>query len=430
MTLTTEKTPSEPAKAPVGPARTAASRPQWRDRLGGPALFTAIAVLALVVAPLALEPFRLGLLAKYLCFAIVALGIGLAWGQGGMLTLGQGVFFGLGGYAMGMHLKLVDAQGDLPDFMVWSGVEQLPALWRPFANPVFALAMVVVAPVLVALVLGTLVFRQRVRGAYFAILTQALAAAFVILLVGQQGLTGGTNGLTNYYDLFGQDLAADSTQRGLYLVVAVVLGLLYLGARQLVRSRFGRLLIAVRDGEDRVRFLGYNPATVKTITFAISAGTAGLAGALFVPVVGIISPALLGVVPSLELVVAVAVGGRFALGGAVLGAVVMGYAKTSFSEQFADGWLYLQGALFILVMTLAPKGIVGLAAMLRHSRAGSRVAGLLGGPWRRGAGTAQEEPAGSPGGPGDGPGDDPRGGPGAGTGGKPDGSPVGKEGVA
>ncbi|WP_285776513.1 urea ABC transporter permease subunit UrtC [Microtetraspora sp. NBRC 13810] len=335
-------------------------RPSWRTRLRGPAVFAAVAVLALVVAPLLLEPFRLGLLAKYLVYAIVALGIALAWGQGGMLVLGQGVFFGLGGYAMGMYLKLTEAQGGLPDFMVWSGVETLPALWTPFANPFFALAMVVVGPVALALVLGTLVFRQRVRGAYFAILTQALAAAFVILLIGQQGLTGGTNGLTNFFELFGQDLALDSTQRGLYLAVVVVLGLLYLGTRQLVNSRFGRLLVAVRDGEDRVRFLGYDPATVKTVTFAISAGMAGLAGAFFVPVVGIISPALLGVVPSLELVVAVAVGGRYALAGAVLGAVVMGYAKTIFSEQFAGGWLYLQGALFILVMTLAPKGLLGL----------------------------------------------------------------------
>ncbi|MGA5758209.1 urea ABC transporter permease subunit UrtC [Nonomuraea bangladeshensis] len=331
--------------------------------------FAAVAVVALVAAPLLLEPFRLGLLAKYLCYAIVALGIGLAWGKGGMLTLGQGVFFGLGGYAMAMYLKLTEAgPGGLPDFMVWSGVEELPALWAPFASPVLALAMAVLGPMALAAVLGTLVFRQRVRGAYFAILTQALAAALVILLVGQQGLTGGTNGMTNFFELFGQDLAEDSTQRGLYLVTAGVLGVLYLATRQLVNSRFGRLLVAVRDGEDRVRFLGYDPALVKTVTFAISAGMAGLAGALFVPVVGIISPALLGVVPSLELVVAVAVGGRHALAGAVLGAVVMGYAKTAFSEQFADGWLYLQGALFILVMTLAPKGIAGLLGRVRRAR--------------------------------------------------------------
>ncbi|MFC5750058.1 urea ABC transporter permease subunit UrtC [Actinomadura rugatobispora] len=344
-----------------------------RSRLRGYAVFGLVAVLLLVVAPLALPAFRLDELAKYLCFAIAALGIGLAWGQGGMLTLGQGVFFGLGGYAMAMYLKLQDAGGDLPDFMVWSGVEELPALWKPFGSPVVAVAAVIVVPVAIAVVLGTLVFRQRVRGAYFAILTQALAAAFVILLVGQQGLTGGTNGMTNFYEFFGQDAEAESTQRTMYFVTAIVLGVLYLGARQLVKSRFGRLLVAVRDGEDRVRFLGYNPATVKTITFAISAGMAGLAGALFVPVVGIISPSLLGVVPSLELVVAVAVGGRYALAGAILGAVVMNYAKTSFSEEWAGGWLYLQGALFILVMTLAPKGAVGVWEQVRDAVARRRA---------------------------------------------------------
>ncbi len=356
MTATLEKPPV--TEAPVKEPR------DWR----GPALFAVVAIIGLVVMPLVLEPFRLGLLAKYLTYAIVALGIGLAWGQGGMLTLGQGVFFGLGGYAMGMHLKLNDAGDGLPDFMVWSGVETLPALWEPFRNPVFAIAMVVVVPGAMAWLLGTLVFRQRVRGAYFAILTQALAAAMVILLVGQQGLTGGTNGLTNFFEFFGQDVAADSTQRGLYFTVAIVLGILFIGAWQLQRSRFGRLLLAVRDGEDRVRFLGYNPATVKTITFTLSAVMAGIAGALFVPIVGIISPALLGVVPSLELVVAVAIGGRFALAGAVLGAVLMGYAKTYFSEELPDAWLYLQGALFILVIGLAPKGIIGIISSLRRRK--------------------------------------------------------------
>jgi urea transport system permease protein len=331
-------------------------------KLRGYALFLSVAVLVLAVAPAVMDPFRLGLLAKYLCFAIAALGIGLAWGQGGMMTLGQGVFFGLGGYSMGMFLKLHDAgPGELPDFMVWSGVEKLPAIWEPFRSPVLAMALVVVLPVTVAVLLGLLVFRQRVRGAYFAILSQALAAAFVIWLVGHQGLTGGTNGLTNFYDVFGMDPEEDSTQRVFYFVVAAVLGVLYLAARQLMKSRFGRLLIAIRDGEDRVRFLGYNPATIKTITFAISAGMAGIAGALYVPVVGIISPALLGVVPSLELVVAVAIGGRFALGGAVLGGVLMNWAHTTLSENWAEGWTYLQGGLFILVIMLAPKGITGLA---------------------------------------------------------------------
>ncbi|MFD7656519.1 urea ABC transporter permease subunit UrtC [Actinosynnema sp. NPDC059797] len=324
-------------------------------------------VVLLALAPFALSPFRLGLLAKYLCFAIVAVGIALAWGKGGMLTLGQGVFFGLGGYAMAMYLKLEEAgPAGLPDFMVWSGVEELPALWAPFANPVFALAAVVVLPGLVAFLLGLLVFRQRVRGAYFAILSQALAAAFVILLVGQQGLTGGTNGLTDFSSFFALDLTDPNGQRAVYAITAVVLGATFLVAKLLVRSRFGRLLVAVRDGEDRVRFLGYDPAVVKTITFTASAVMAGLAGALFVPVVGIISPAMLGIVPSLELLVGVAVGGRFALAGAVAGAIAVNYAKTLFSEDFAEGWLYLQGGLFILVLVFAPRGLAGVVESVRH----------------------------------------------------------------
>lgn len=341
----------------------------WR----GPLAFAAVAVLALAVAPATLSPFRLELLAKYLCFAIAALGIGLAWGKGGMLTLGQGVFFGLGGYAMAMHLKLAEAgPGQLPDFMVWSGVEELPVLWEPFRQPWFAVLMVVLLPGTVAALLGLLVFGRRVRGAYFAILTQALAAAFVIWLVGRQGLTGGTNGLTNFSTFFGLDLADPADQRVLYFAVAVVLGVLYLAFRHLVASRYGRLLVAVRDGEDRVRFLGYDPAVVKTVAFTLSAISAGIAGALFVPVVGIVSPALLGVVPSLELVFAVAVGGRYTLAGAVLGAVLLNYAKTTFSEHYADGWLYLQGALFVVVMAYAPKGAVGVAGQLRDLAANRR----------------------------------------------------------
>ena len=338
-------------------------------------LFAGAALLLLAIAPAALDPFRLSLLAKYLCFAIATLGIGLAWGQGGMMTLGQGVFFGLGGYAMGMYLKLHDAgEGQLPDFMVWSGVEKLPAIWGPFRHQGFALAMVVVLPVAVATVLGLLVFRQRVRGAYFAILSQALAAAFVIWLIGQQGLTGGTNGLTNFYDVFGMDPEDETAQRTFYFVVALVLGALYLLARQLVKSRFGRLLVAIRDGEDRVRFLGYNPATIKTITFAVSAAMAGIAGALYVPVVGIISPALLGVVPSIELLVAVAIGGRFSLAGAVLGGVLLNWAHTTLSENWAEGWTYLQGGLFILVIMLAPKGIAGLVSQAGDLLARRRAA--------------------------------------------------------
>jgi urea transport system permease protein len=336
----------------------------------GRAAFLVIGFVGLVVLPAVMTEFRLGLLAKYLCFAIVAVGIDLAWGYGGMLTLGQGLFFGLGGYAMGMFLKLQEAGRDgLPDFMSYNGLDKVPAFWQPFRHAWFALPAALLIPMAVAAGLGALVFRQRIRGAYFAILTQALAAAFVILLIGQQGYTAGTNGLTNMRTMFGYDLNDPTNQRNVYMVVALCLGLVYLVARQLVASRYGRLLIAVRDGEDRVRFLGYNPTVVKVLAFTVSAGMAGLAGALFVPVVGIMSPAALGIVPSLELLIGVAVGGRATLIGAVGGTILVNYAKTGLSENFASGWLYFQGALFILVVAFAPKGVAGIRDAIRRNRA-------------------------------------------------------------
>jgi urea transport system permease protein len=327
-----------------------------------------------VLAPSTISAFRLNLLTKYMCFAIIAVGIGLAWGQGGMLTLGQGVFFGLGGYAMGMYLKLQAAgPGKVPDFMSWSGVEHLPTLWKPFRFAWFALPAAVIVPMLVAAALGTLVFRRRVRHAYFAILTQALAAAFVILLIGEQGYTGGTNGLTNVTQLFGLDLADPTNQRLLYFVTAVALGGVFLLYRQLMASRYGRLLMAVRDGEDRVRFLGYNPTVIKSVAFTVSAGMAGLAGALFVPVVGIISPALLGVVPSIEMVIWVALGGRTSLVGPVVGALAVNFAKTALSERFPSGWLYLEGLLFVVVVAFAPMGLAGIGGYVRAALRRFRV---------------------------------------------------------
>ncbi len=329
--------------------------------------FVVVAGIGIFAAPAVLPDFYLGLLAKYLCFAIVAIGIDLAWGYGGMLTLGQGVFFGLGGYAFGLYLKLQEAgPGKVPDFMSWSGVDRLPIAYEPLRHGWFALPAVVVVPTLIAAGLGALIFRQKVRGAYFAILTQALAAAFVIFLVGQQAYTGGTNGVTNVHRMFGLDLTAPSVQRGLYMVVAGALVLTYLLAHALVTSRFGRLLIAVRDAEDRVRFLGYDPVHIKTVAFAVSAGMAGLAGALFVPVVGIISPALMGIVPSFELLAAVAVGGRATLVGAVLGALVVNYARSTLSDIYPGGWTLLQGALFIIVVAAAPAGLMGVPQWAQH----------------------------------------------------------------
>jgi urea transport system permease protein len=220
-----------------------------------------------------------------------------------------------------------------------------------------------------------LVFRRGVRTAYFAILSQALAAAFVILLVGQQGLTGGTNGLTNFQSFFGLTLADPANRRILYFAVVIALGAVFLLARQLVVSRYGRLLLAVRDAETRVRFLGYDPATIKVIAYAAAAGMAGLAGALFVPVVGIISPALLGVVPSLEMVVWVAVGGRASLGGAAVGAVLVNYAKTGLSERMPSAWTYVQGLLFVVVILLVPKGLAGMGELAKDRIARLRVSG-------------------------------------------------------
>ncbi|MDQ3723303.1 MAG: urea ABC transporter permease subunit UrtC [Actinomycetota bacterium] len=328
--------------------------------------FALVAASLLLVAPAVLSDFRLSLLAKFLCFAIVAVGIGLAWGQGGMLVLGQGLFFGLGGYCMGMYMKLSEAgPGKLPDFMTWSGVEKLPLLWEPFRSAWFAIPAAIVLPMAIAAVLGAAIFRQRVRGAYFAILSQALAATFVIVLVGNQGLTGGTNGLTNFQSIFGLPLSNPENQRLLYFVVAIVLLLVFLATRELVTGRYGRLLIAVRDDEDRVRFLGYDPTRVKLVAYVLAAGMAGLAGALFVPVVGIISPALLGIVPSIEMVIWVALGGRTALAWAAAGAVIVNWAKSSISEQFPSGWLYLQGLLFVVVIAFFPKGIAGAVDALR-----------------------------------------------------------------
>ena len=329
--------------------------------------FALMAVTLLLIAPAVLSDFRLSLLAKFLCFAIIAIGIGLAWGQGGMLVLGQGLFFGLGGYCMGFHMKIVDAgPGNLPDILTYSGqYESLPWLWKPFTHAWFAIPMAILLPMAIAALLGAAVFRQRIRGAYFAILSQALAAAFVIVIVGNLSLTGGTNGLTNFQTFFGLSVVDPADRKILYFIVVIVLLLVFLATRSLVLARYGRLLIAARDDEDRVRFLGYDPARIKLVAYVLAAGMAGLAGALFVPVVGIISPALLGIVPSIEMVIWVALGGRTALAWAAAGAVMVNQAKTSISEEFPSGWLYLQGLLFVVVILFLPKGVGGAVESVR-----------------------------------------------------------------
>ncbi|MFG1866802.1 urea ABC transporter permease subunit UrtC [Micromonospora arborensis] len=371
----TAVTPAPPGIA-VDPAPTGVvppARPGGRSRLRTAAGFAFGAALLFAVAPLVLSDFRLSLLAKYLCVAMVAVGIGIAWGRGGMLTLGQGVFFGLGGYAMAMHLKLADAgPGGMPDFMqLYGQLDELPLWWRPFASPWFALPATVLLPMAVAFGLGSLVFRRRVRGAYFAILSQALAAAMVILLIGQQGTTGGTNGLTDIKGFFGYDLDDPVNQRMVYFIIAGTLLALLALTRQLIHSRYGEVLVAVRDGEERVRFLGYDPASVKLVAYVVAAGMAGLAGALFVPAVGIISPALIGIVPSIEFVIGVAVGGRATLLGPVLGAVAVAWARTTLSERFPGTWTYLQGLLFVVVVAFLPGGLASLWALARRRDGGA-----------------------------------------------------------
>ncbi|MFF7016320.1 MULTISPECIES: urea ABC transporter permease subunit UrtC [Streptomyces] len=371
-TTSTPPTTAPAAGAPAGPP----DRP-FLTRFRTPAAFLLGAVLLVGVAPLVLSDFRLGLLAKYLCYGIVAVGVSLAWGRGGLLVLGQGVFFGLGGYAMAMHLKLADAAATgetLPDFMLLYGTEGgLPWWWQPFAHPAFALAMTVLLPMAVAALLGVLVFRRRVKGAYFAILSQALAAALAIWLVGQQATTGGTNGLTDFQGFLGYDLNDPVNQRMVYVIIAVALLLLMAGARQLFVSRYGELLIAVRDSEERVRFLGYNPADVKLVAYVVPAGMAGLAGALFVPAVGIISPALIGVVPSIGFVIGAAVGGRASLVGAVLGAIAVAWAQSTLSDAWPAGWTYLQGLLFVVAVGFLPGGLASLRTVLRRRRTADRV---------------------------------------------------------
>ncbi|MCK0175354.1 urea ABC transporter permease subunit UrtC [Mycolicibacterium sp. F2034L] len=345
---------------------------RWRG-LGRARTWMGFAVAALVLfalAPAILSDFRLGLLGKFLCFAIVAVGIGLAWGRGGMLVLGQGVFFGLGGYMMGMHLKIADAQlrgDDVPDFMQIAGVRELPAYWAPFASPAFTVLAILLIPTGIAAVLGFGVFKRRVKGAYFAILSQALAAALAILLVGQTSL-GGSNGLTNFRTFFGFALNDPVNKRMLYFIAAGVLLVVVAVVRQLMQSRYGELLVAVRDGEERVRFLGYDPANIKVVAYTVAALFAGIAGALFAPIVGFMAPSQVGILPSIAFLIGVAIGGRTTLLGPVLGAIGVAWAQTVFSERFPSEWIYAQGLLFIVVVGFFPAGFAGIAMLVKRTR--------------------------------------------------------------
>lgn len=343
----------------------------------------AIAILALVLlvwAPNSLSPFRLGNLAKYCSWAIAAVGIGLAWGRGGMLVMGQGVFFGLGGYAMAMHMKLEAAgDGNVPDFMVLYGDATMPSWWEPFRSGTFTIFAIVVVPALISFILGYAILKRGVKGAYFAILTQAMAVAFSTLLIATIKQTGGFNGLNTFTTFFGQNLYDPTVKKNLYMMVAGLLIVCLVIVWQFYRSRYGELLVATRDAEERIRFLGYDPANIKLVAFVAAAIMASIGGAMFAPIAGIISPSNVDATASIMLIAGVALGGRTSLLGPALGAIAVGYGQTTLSEQFPTNWIYFQGALFIVVMLLLPGGIAALVPKLK---------GLFNGLSQRGSSSA------------------------------------------
>jgi len=328
-----------------------------------------LAALILVVLPLGLDIFRLNLMGKYLTYAFVAVGLVLCWGYGGILSLGQGVFFGLGGYCMAMFLKLeastpeatkIQSTPGIPDFMDWNQLTALPWFWKPFHSLPFSLIAIIVVPTIFAYIIGVAMFKRRVGGVYFAIITQAFAAILTILIIGQQGYTGGVNGITDLRTLLGWDIRTDSAKYILYFVNGgLLIGCLLL-AQFIRRCKLGRLLVAMRDQEDRVRFSGYDVANLKIFVFCLGAAMSAVGGAMFTLQVGFMSPSFVGIVPSIEMVIFCAVGGRLSIYGAVYGTLLVNLAKTTFSESLPELWLFAMGALFIGVVQGFPNGLAGL----------------------------------------------------------------------
>jgi urea transport system permease protein len=328
-----------------------------------------LAVILLVVLPLTMSVFRLNLVGKYLTFGFVALGLVMLWGKAGVLSLGQGVFFGLGGYCMAMFLKLeasdpistkIQSTPGIPDFMDWNQLKALPAFWVPFKHLPVSLIAVVVVPSILAFVIGTAMFKRRVGGVYFAIITQAIALILSLGIDGNQGWTGGRNGITDLRTMWGWDIRSQSAQYILYFVTCLLLIVAILGLQWLLSGKLGKLLPAMREREDRVRFSGYDVAMFKVFTFCLAAGLSGIGGALFVLQVGFISPSLVGIIPSIEMVIFAAVGGRASLYGAIYGTLIVNAGKSLFSESFPQLWLFCMGGLFIAVVVFFPDGLAGV----------------------------------------------------------------------
>jgi urea transport system permease protein len=323
-------------------------------------IIAAIIFIFAVIMPLILPVFRLKLLARFLSLSIVALGIDLIWGYTGLLSLGHGIFFALGGYAFAMYLQLQLPEGQIPDFFTLYGVEKLPFFWQPFYSFPFTLIAIIVVPGIVAAFLGYLVFRNRIKGVYFSIITQASLLVFFNFFNGQQKLINGTNGLkTDTTKIFGLLAGSDQAQLIFYEVTIIFVILAFLLCKWLTSGRFGRLLIAIRDDETRVRFSGYDPTGFKVLVFAISGAIAGVSGALYTVQSGIITPSFMEVAFSIEMVIWVAVGGRGTLIGPIIGTLLVNFGRSLLSEQFPEIWLFFQGALFLIVVTVLPDGIVG-----------------------------------------------------------------------
>jgi urea transport system permease protein len=324
--------------------------------------------------PLHVPTYTVTLMGKYLTLALLAVAVDLVWGYLGILTLGHGAFFALGGYAMGMYLmrqigdRGVYGNPELPDFMVFLDWQELPWFWQGFDQFWFAAIMIMLVPGVLAFIFGWLAFRSRVSGVYLSIITQAMTYALMLAFYRNEMGFGGNNGLTDFKDLVGFSLQEDTTRIGLFVLSAVALAVGYLICRHLMNSRLGRVCIAVRDAESRARFMGYRVESVKLWIFVISAMLAGVAGALYVPQVGIINPNEFSPINSIEIVVWVAVGGRATLYGAVIGALLINYAKTYFTAELPDVWLFALGGIFVLVTLLLPKGVTGLVAGLKQRK--------------------------------------------------------------
>ena len=340
----------------------------WIQRYQLTSILLLVFLLA-VVLPLSLDIFRLNLVGKYLTYAFVAIGLVMVWGYGGVLSLGQGVFFGLGGYAMAMFLKLeasdpittkIQSTPGIPDFMDWNQITELPAFWLPFKSLPLTLILIIAVPTLLAWIVSFAKFKRRVGGVYFAIITQAVALIVTVLIIGQQGYTGGVNGMTDLKTVLGWDTRTDSAKYILYYLCVALLTLAILLCRWIQVGKVGTLLLAMRDKEDRVRFSGYDVANFKVFTFCLAAALSGIGGALFSLQVGFMSPSFVGIVPSIEMVIYAAVGGRMSLVGAVYGTLLVNAGKTFFSESFPDLWLFLMAGLFIGVTMAFPMGLAGL----------------------------------------------------------------------